>query len=74
MQMGKALNIGAPKEYLDCLGCHSMATINPKVPLKAIKPEYLQQGVSCLSCHGPYDNWIDVHGSSVDGSGSAGGV
>ena len=65
--MGKTLNIGSPKEYLDCLGCHSMATINPKVPLSAIKPDYLQQGVSCLSCHGAFKDWIPVHGSSIDG-------
>ncbi len=24
----------------------------------------LAEGVSCLACHGAWDNWIDVHGSS----------
>ncbi len=63
VQMGKILNMD-PQKNADCLGCHSMATINLKV--SAVKPEYLQQGVSCLSCHGAYDNWIDVHGTAND--------
>jgi cytochrome c554/c'-like protein len=66
VRMCKALNAGPPREAADCLGCHSIATINTKVAIKDVKKPYLEHGVSCLACHGPYGDWIDVHGTSID--------
>jgi hypothetical protein len=65
-QMCKTLNLGPPREAADCLGCHSIATINTKVALSDVKKQYLDHGVSCLACHGAYGDWIDVHGTSID--------
>ena len=53
----------APEKDIDCLGCHSMISINTQAKIKT-DDKVLTEGVSCLSCHGPWDNWIDVHGSA----------
>jgi hypothetical protein len=53
----------APEKDQDCLGCHSMISVNLQAKITT-DDKVLAEGVSCLACHGPWDNWIDVHGSS----------
>jgi len=62
----KALNAAAAKEAnatesQKCLTCHGLAA--PK-PLQG--PNFnVQEGVTCGSCHGPYQKWADPHGKKV---------
>jgi Cytochrome c554 and c-prime len=53
----------APEKDQDCLGCHSMISVNPQAKITT-DDKVLADGISCLACHGPWENWIDVHGSS----------
>jgi hypothetical protein len=53
----------APEKDQDCLGCHSMVSVNLLAKTK-IDDKVIAKGVSCLACHGPWNNWIDVHGTS----------
>ena len=40
-----------PQKDLDCLGCHSMATVNSQAQITD-QPITSGEGVSCLACHG----------------------
>jgi hypothetical protein len=55
----------APEKDQDCLGCHSMISVNPQAKITT-DDKVLAEGVSCLACHGPWGNWIDLHGSSIE--------
>jgi hypothetical protein len=55
----------APQKDQDCLGCHSMISVNSQAKITTDN-KVLAEGVSCLACHGPWSNWIDVHGSSIE--------
>jgi hypothetical protein len=54
-----------PEKDPDCLGCHSMYSLN-NLGKSKIGAAVLEEGVSCIACHGAYDNWIDVHGTAND--------
>jgi hypothetical protein len=60
-QMTKLL--GSDVAKMDaCLSCHSVRR-NPK---DSSDPTFDQEeGISCVACHGAYENWIDEHGSSL---------
>jgi hypothetical protein len=61
-RMGKLLGIDDVSKSHDCLACHGVDIKDEKYRDKSFKPT---DGVSCVICHGPYENWIDEHGSSV---------
>jgi hypothetical protein len=61
-RMGKLLGIEDVAKSQDCLACHGVYIKDEKYRDKSFKPN---DGVSCVICHGPYENWIDEHGSSV---------
>ncbi len=55
-----------PEKDLDCLGCHSMVSVN-ELGKDKIGTAVIQEGVSCIACHGAYDNWIEgAHGTNID--------
>ena len=60
-QMGKLLHRDVTKDAA-CLSCHS---INPRKDVDQDPSFHLSEGVSCVLCHGAYENWIDEHGSAI---------
>ena len=43
-----------------CLGCHTSATTSDCANVVDLDP-LIVEGVSCGSCHGPADDWLDPH-------------
>jgi hypothetical protein len=41
----------------DCLRCHAL----PEVGGARIDGEFLAEGVTCVACHGPYQEWVREH-------------
>src|SRR5262249_41832660 len=60
--MGKLLKIKNVAEAKECLACHGVDIKDDKYKDKSFKRS---DGVSCVVCHGAYENWIDDHGSAV---------
>ncbi len=50
-----------------CISCHMTATPKQCADSATLDPSFLAAGVSCESCHGAADVWIDDHYSSVAG-------
>jgi hypothetical protein len=47
-----------------CLTCHALAA--PKAPVNEQGPKFaVDEGVTCGSCHGPYQKWGDPHSKKV---------
>jgi hypothetical protein len=46
-----------------CVGCHGVVIEDEK--LKHVGPGgfKLEEGVSCVACHGPYRDWVEFHGA-----------
>src|SRR5262249_42431223 len=51
-----------------CLGCHSL--FNQAVKESSVAKEFpddyekfVQEGVTCAGCHGPYEDWVNPHGT-----------
>jgi Cytochrome c554 and c-prime len=61
-RMGKLLGIEDVAKSRECLACHGGYFKDEKDSDKLVKPI---DGVSCVVCHGPYEDWIDDHGSFV---------
>src|SRR5262249_42274059 len=60
--MAKLLGYDQPAhEKAECLSCHAVAA-DEKLRGKNFK---LSDGVSCVVCHGAYEDWIDLHGSDI---------
>lgn len=58
-RMAKSLGIGSAEKADLCLNCHAM-----HIPSSQRPPNYLSlvsDGVSCESCHGPAEKWLDKH-------------
>ena len=56
-----------PRQKPECLSCHSIPGVNEE---KKTDPPYgesfrLEDGVGCVSCHGAFDKWLDVHGGAM---------
>lgn len=60
-QMAKILGTDATKEAA-CLACHS---VNPRRDAELDPSFHASEGVSCVLCHGAYEDWIDDHGSAI---------
>ena len=56
-------------EAMGCLSCHAVR-LPGGIPLDT---EALAEGVSCVACHGPYSNWVEVHPRSILLAGQVGG-
>ena len=41
----------------DCLRCHAL----PEVGGKRVEEVFLKEGVTCVACHGPYQEWVREH-------------
>ncbi|MFL5242033.1 MAG: multiheme c-type cytochrome [Gemmataceae bacterium] len=52
-----------PEKNPQCLGCHSL--FNQELAKESADDyqKFIQQGVTCVACHGPYENWVDPHGT-----------
>jgi len=53
-----------PRQEPKCLSCHSTPGVNEE---KKSDPPYgesfrMDDGVGCVSCHGAFDKWLDMHG------------
>lgn len=59
-EIAKAMGIAKPKEDWRCLRCHATPGLK-KETLTALG------GVSCESCHGPAEAWMDLHDDYGDG-------
>jgi len=61
-QMAELLgNIDVKKPEAGCINCHGVNVAGAKTE----SDFKLSDGVSCVVCHGPYLEWVDVHGSSL---------
>lgn len=59
--MGKALGYKVPvSEHEGCLSCHSVVIKDGKLAHKSFKRE---EGVTCVVCHGAYEDWYNPHSS-----------
>jgi hypothetical protein len=62
--MGRLLKLKEPvSESKSCLTCHG--TYVPDENLKDKKTFDKRDGVSCVACHGAFEEWVDNHGSSI---------
>ncbi len=61
-QMAQLLgsDVDVTKPEAGCINCHGVSTGDAK------RDRFkLSDGVSCVVCHGPYEEWVDVHGSAL---------
>jgi hypothetical protein len=49
-------------ESPECLSCHALAVADKKLQDDSFK---IGDGVSCVACHGPYEEWVSLHGSPL---------
>jgi hypothetical protein len=60
-QIGKLLGMaGDVAQEKSCITCHGVFVENKALVHETFK---LSDGVSCAVCHGPYEEWVDLHGS-----------
>lgn len=63
VQMGKLLGIEDPSSDKRCVTCHGVIIADEKLRHRSFPPERaIQEGVTCVVCHGAYKDWIDLHG------------
>ena len=55
------LGLGSPTASAECLGCHSDAV----PPAQQGKRWRAEDGVSCETCHGGADRWLDTHSKAT---------
>lgn len=55
-RMGGLLGLQDVSKEGRCLSCHAPAASTPEVDAEAIA-----EGVSCVSCHGAYSDWVTAH-------------
>jgi hypothetical protein len=62
-RMGELLGYKRPVyEEAECLSCHAVAVDDKKLLDESFK---ISDGVSCVACHGAYEEWVDLHGSPL---------
>jgi hypothetical protein len=61
-QMGKLLGLTSVADEPSCLACHAVHITDAGLKSRSFR---ISDGVSCVVCHGPYESWIDEHGSAV---------
>jgi hypothetical protein len=52
------IDLGTKEQAKACLSCHAVIVEDPKQALKSFR---IEEGVSCVLCHGPYREWIGEH-------------
>ena len=57
-QMAGLLRKDVLKRETGCLACHA---VDPPDKQQADPTFNLEEGVSCVVCHGPFDEWIEAH-------------
>lgn len=63
--IAQKLKLGEPTKSDKCLGCHALNLSREQLAPKA---KYdIAEGVSCDSCHGPAEKWLDGHDKGVKG-------
>jgi hypothetical protein len=63
VQMGKLLGIANPASDKRCIACHGVYLPDERLRHRSFLPERaIQEGVTCVVCHGAYKDWIDLHG------------
>lgn len=63
-QMAKLLGIvGDIAREKACISCHGVVVEDEKVKHSSFR---LEDGVSCVACHGAYKKWISLHGIVVE--------
>jgi cytochrome c553 len=60
-QMARLLGWDVTETKHGCVSCHAVAA-NMELQDKTFR---IDEGVSCVVCHGPYEDWVDEHGSSI---------
>jgi hypothetical protein len=60
--IGRALGIPDVAKHPECLTCHGVFFRDPTTRDAGFR---LEEGVSCVVCHGPHRNWYYLHGSDV---------
>ena len=55
-----------PRRQPECLSCHSVPGVaDDKRPDPPYAEDFrMEDGVGCVSCHGAFDGWLDVHGGA----------
>jgi hypothetical protein len=62
-RMGELLGYKRPVyEEAECLACHALAVNDKKLLDDSFK---ITDGVSCVACHGAYEEWVLLHGSPL---------
>jgi hypothetical protein len=51
-----------PTEAEGCLSCHSVRLPGDG---RRLDTEALAEGVSCVACHGPYPDWVEIHPRNI---------
>jgi len=63
-KMGELLRYKVPvSEHDACLSCHSVVIRDAKLEHKSFKRD---EGVTCVVCHGAYEEWVDRHYSYLN--------
>jgi hypothetical protein len=63
-QMGQLLGCDVSRES-SCLACHAVNTAQIR-PDQQEPGFQVEEGVTCVVCHGPYKAWVDAHGAIFD--------
>jgi hypothetical protein len=61
-QMGKLLQVRDVTQWDACLACHSVVLPENNRAHKSFRRE---EGITCVLCHGAYEDWYDPHGSRL---------
>lgn len=66
-RMGQLLKIADVKQDKQCVSCHGVWVPKEEKQFIDNKTFTLAEGVSCVACHGPYAEWIFMHGVDIGG-------
>ncbi len=58
-RMGEALKIAQPTQSATCTACH--APLQTVAPALLAANAHVEDGVTCVSCHGTGENWLRSH-------------
>jgi hypothetical protein len=73
-QMAKILKKNVA-EAAECLSCHGVVLQDKDLKDRSKEQKFREEdGVSCVVCHGPYEEWVVFHGSSLKVNTWRGGV
>lgn len=62
-EIGRLLGINDPASDTRCVSCHGVALAEESYRHRSFTRERaIQEGVTCVVCHGTFKEWIDLHG------------